>query len=155
MTRELRHGVARRLLPVVAVLLGLFFMHGLSGSVFGAAAHHASGGADAPSMGELTTTVLWSGAGEPPADAAAVPAVGEVVALGAWAVGQADDGKHSGRGLMGLCLAFLTVILFVLAAACHRPRAVLGGGTWWSVRLRPLPVRCRAPDLFALGVLRC
>ena len=70
-------------------------------------------------------------------------------------MGQVNDGKHSGMGLMGLCLAFLTVILLVLAPAHLRPWRVSAGGGWSPVPLRHLPVRCRAPELFALGVLRC
>ena len=106
-------------------------------------------------MGAMTTTVMSSFVKEPPAETAAMSAVSEAVALGAWTVGQTDDGQHSSMGLMGLCLAFLTVILLVLAAASFRPWAFLRGGTWLLVPLPHLPVRCRAPDLFALGVLRC
>ena len=150
MTGSLRHSVARRLLSAVAVLLGLFFMHVMPGSVFDAVAHDASAGADAPSMRHVTAASSLAEART--LDATAVSGVGEPRVL--KDEGQSDAGNHSGMGLMGLCLAFLTVVLLVLAA-CLRPWRLLGGDSWLSIPFRSLPVRCRAPDLFALGVLRC
>lgn len=153
MTRELRHGAVPRLLTVVAVLLGLFFMHGLSGSVSDAAPHHDTVGTDAPSMGQMSTTAYSRVA---PAGVAEGSALAQLTAFDAWAPEQPDRAKRSGMVLTGLCLAFLTSILLgALVAARLRPWGVLGGGTWWPVLLRPLPARCRAPNLFALGVLRC
>ena len=154
MTRELRHGVARRLVPVVGVLLGLVLMHGLSGSPAGAAAHHPPSDADAPSMGAVATTVMSGSAEERPSDAAA-SAQGEVTVVGVWAEERPDDGQRPSMSLMGLCLALLTIIVLVLAASPSRPWAFVRRGTWPSVPRPHLAVRCRAPDLFALGVLRC
>lgn len=157
MTLELRQGAFLRLL-VVSVLLSLVFMHGLSGSAFGAAVsgtalRPAAVAADALSKDEVTTTASSSVAMVPPAVAAAVFAVDDLTAVGDWA--QADDDRHSKMGLTGLCLALLTVTPLTLAAARLRPGAVLGGGPRWLVLLQPRRVRCRAPKRFALGVHRC
>lgn len=160
MPRELRHGAGPPIFTVIAVLLGLFLMHGLSGSLSGAAVHHAAVGGDASPMRGMTTTATSSMALERTAGGTALSAVGElhpvgqVEALAAWTDGQAGGEERSVWNLMGLCLGLLTIILVVLVAAHLRPWVVPGAGPW-RVLIRPLPVRCRAPDLFALGVLRC
>lgn len=142
--RSRLHGAMPRLLAVAALLLGILFMHGMSGS--------ASGATPSPAP-DATAATAPDPAGLPmghDADTSA-PAKPAHDTAGAADTG---TGSHLGMGLAGLCLALLVLGL----AAIGRSRG------WLNLRREPgrgdgavvaRPVRSRAPDLTALGVLRC
>lgn len=149
MHREPRHGTAVRILAIVAVLVGLFFMHGLSAT--GAPMQHD--GAGTTSMTPMVTVTAPAVTMMIPAGEMAMSPLDNVTTSTVWKAGQVADGDHS-MGLLGLCLALLAVVLVILVAArlCCRVRRE---GMWVSAPVPAQPVRSRAPNLFALGVLRC
>ena len=161
MTRwgRLHRRMSPRIPAVVVVLLGLLLMHGFSESASGATVRHAPTAAGPPAVAVMETMATASGE----AIAAVVDPSGIGTAIGLERVspdgasGPSDEdggAEHSSMGLLGLCLALISIAFVALAGAGLRHllrRRVVWLSTAFSVR----PPPCRAPNLFALGVLRC
>ena len=150
------HGRMSRRIPAVAmVLLGLLLMHGFSESASGATARHAATGSGATAvtaMESMATASVGLVIGVVDPANIGVEGVGPDDASGP--TGQDGGAEHSNMGLLGLCLALISIAFVALVGAglCHLLRRRVA---WLSIAVSVRPVRCRAPDLFALGVLRC